>query len=58
MTCFKFQTFPDNAIKREMGSLQVVCVQSGCSWEGRFKNLEVRLVIGIFLFIAKIHEKD
>lgn len=39
------QTFPDNACKREILSLQVLCNNHslGCEWSGVLKNLEVSL---------------
>jgi TNF receptor-associated factor 2 len=37
------QTFPDNAIKRELYSMRTVCPfkRYGCQWSGSFKDLEV-----------------
>lgn len=34
------QIFPDNAIKREMGRLRVKCPNTGCTWDGIFRQYE------------------
>lgn len=34
------QMFPDNAVKREMASLQARCINPGCGWKGQFKQYE------------------
>lgn len=35
------QAFPDNAAKREVESLEAVCINEGCSWKGTIKEYEV-----------------
>ena len=39
------QMFPDNAVKREMASLQALCINPGCDWKGIFKQYEVNYSI-------------
>ncbi|XP_045186960.2 TNF receptor-associated factor 2-like isoform X2 [Mercenaria mercenaria] len=39
----KEQIFPDNAIKREMSKIKVKCANSGCTWNGMFKQYELHL---------------
>lgn len=36
------ETFPDNAARREVESLQVLCIHEGCAWKGTLKEYEVR----------------
>lgn len=33
-------TFPDNAARREVESLQVLCIHEGCAWKGTLKEYE------------------
>ena len=54
------QTFPDNAIRREMSILIVYCSFDGCSWTGQFKEFEVfdnLQLVSLFItkHIADIH---
>ncbi|KAL4219122.1 Tnf receptor-associated factor 2 [Mactra antiquata] len=39
------QIFPDNAIKREMGRLDIHCPYTGCTWAGKFRLFEEHLDI-------------
>ncbi|KAK3593715.1 hypothetical protein CHS0354_013612 [Potamilus streckersoni] len=34
------QMYPDNAVKREMSRIKVQCLNTGCSWQGLFKDYE------------------
>lgn len=34
------QMFPDNAVKREMSSLNVQCINPSCNWHGKFRGYE------------------
>ena len=34
------QTFPDNAVRREMNNTMAVCVFPGCAWRGKFREYE------------------
>ncbi|KAJ6633665.1 hypothetical protein lerEdw1_014331 [Lerista edwardsae] len=35
-----FETFPDNAARREVESLLALCVNEGCAWKGTIKEYE------------------
>lgn len=38
-----FQMFPDNAVKREMANVSVVCANKPCDWKGPFKHYIVSI---------------
>lgn len=46
---YLFQTFPDNAIRRELNSMRVNCGFENCKWSGSFKEYEVCLRISLVL---------
>ena len=39
--CLLLQIFPDNACRREILNLDVLCGSSGCQWAGKLSDLEV-----------------
>ena len=48
MSCIVFQLFADNAVRREILSLSVVCNNGshGCVWAGELRDLEVSISSG------------